>query len=617
MENRFGIKDFVLLLLVCVLIAMVWLAMVQYDRQWDLMRQTNNLLVEQTTDISHIRRLLEQGAGAGLATTNPSVGQAYMAGFEHVTASHSQPDYAEGDDLIDTFLATPTKLTPVIATDLGAIEVQGAVFDTLATQDSRTLKWIPRLAQSWKVSDDQLTIDFELRRGITFSDGSPLTADDVVFTFDFMRDPAIEDPEEKAYVDRLKKVEKVGDYEVRFIFGEPYFKSFETAALTPILSKAFYSKFSATDFNRSTGLVMGSGPYRLPDPESWRPQPGRPVVLVRNERYWGPTPAFNRLIWNVIENPMARTTAFRNGDTDLYGGQNGPPTPEQYDQMLKDKDLLARTQHWALESPTQGFFYIGWNEKQGRMGAPTPFADARVRKALTMLTDRDAIVRDIMRGYATVISGPFSTLLPQSDPSIKPWPYDPDGAMKLLAEAGFTRQGDRLICPDGQPFQFKLMFNNSSEIRRRIASYVRDAYAKAGILVDPEPTEWSVFIKRMDDRQFDAMIGGWAGTIEFDAYQIFHSSQMDGIGDDFVQFKDVNLDHAIEKARATVDDDKRALLWHDVHRLLHEDQPYTFLFIDKELDFLTNRIHGVEPTKLGLNPSEEWYVPLAIQKYHD
>ena len=168
MENRFGIKDFVLLLLVCVLIAMVWLAMVQYDRQWDLMRQTNNLLVEQTTDLSHIRRLLEQGAGAGLATTNPSAGQAYMAGFEYVMASHAQPDYAEGDDLINTFLTTPSKLTPVISTDLAAWEVQSYVFDTLATQDFRTLKWIPRLAQSWKVSDDQLTIDFELRRGIMF-----------------------------------------------------------------------------------------------------------------------------------------------------------------------------------------------------------------------------------------------------------------------------------------------------------------------------------------------------------------------------------------------------------------------------------------------------------------
>jgi len=617
MENRFGIKDFFLFLLIAGLIAVVLLAMVQYDRQWELMRQTNTLLVQQTTDLARIRRLLEQGVSLDGATTNPSARQSDMAGFEYVVKAHSQPDYAEGDDVVDTFLATPSKLTPLISSDLASFQVQSAVFDTLATQDARNLKWIPRLARSWKISDDQLTIDFELRRGITFSDGSPLTADDVVFTFDLMRDPQIEDPAQKAYVDKLEKVEKVGDYGVRFVFREPYFKSFETAALTGIMSKAFYSRISATDYNRSTGLLMGSGPYRMLGPESWRPEPGKPVTLVRNERYWGPTPAFNRLIWNVIENPTARTTAFRNGDTDSYGGPTGGPTPEQYDQMLGDKDLLAHTQHWALDSPTMGFFYIGWNEKEGRGGAPTPFADSRVRRAMTMLTDRDAIVRDIMRGYASVISGPFSTLLPQSDPTVKPWPYDPDGATKLLAEAGFSRQGDRLVGPDGRPLQFKLMYNSSSEIRRRIASYVRDAYAKAGILVEPEPAEWSVFLKRIDDRQFQALIGGWAGTLEFDAYQIFHSSQMEGTGDDFIQFKDEALDRAIEKARSTVDDDKRAILWHEVHRILHADEPYTFLFIDQDLEFLTNRIHGVEPTKVGLNPSEEWYVPLALQKYHD
>ena len=589
--------------------------MVQYDRQWEMMQQTNNLLVQQTTDLSHIRRLLEQGISVGVTTTNPSAaGGSAMAGFDYVEKCILSRTM-QGDDLIDTFLTTPSKLTPVISTDLASDVVQSFVFDTLATQDSRNLKWIPRLAQSWKISDDQLTIDFVLRRGVTFSDGTPLTADDVVFTFDLMSDPKIEDPMQKAYLDKLAKVEKVGDYEVRFVFSEPYFKSFDTAALTPILSKAFYSRFSETDFNRSTGLLMGSGPYRMLDPESWRPEPGKPLILVRNERYWGPTPAFNRLIWNIIENPSARTTAFRNGDTDSYGGPTGGPSPEQFDQMLQDKDLLSRTQHWVLDSPSEGFFYIGWNEKEGHGGAPTPFADVRVRRAMTMLTDRDRIARDIMRGYAKVISGPFSDLLPQSDPTIKPLPYDPEGAMKLLAEAGFKMQGSQLVGPDGKPFQFKIMYNTSSEIRKRIASYLHDAYAKAGILAEPDPTEWSVFLKRIDDRQFQALIGGWAGTIEFDAYQIFHSSQMEGTGDDFVQYKDEALDRAIEKARSTVDGDKRALLWHDVHRILHEDQPYTFLFIDKDLEFLTNRIHGVEPTKLGLNPSEEWYVPQALQKY--
>jgi peptide/nickel transport system substrate-binding protein len=616
MENRFGIKDFFLFLMIAVLIVTVWLAMEQYDRQWDLMRQTNNLLVEQTTDLSKIRRLLEQGGGL-MAATNPSASASNMAGFEHVLAAQAQPDFAQGDDLVTTFSATPNKLTPFVSDELPAEEVQGYLFDTLAALDTHTLKWVPRLALSWKVSDDQLKFDFELRRGVTFSDGTPMTADDVVYTFNLIQDPKLEDPGEKSVMDRLEKVEKTGDYSVRFTFREPYFQSFLVAANTPIVSKAFYSRYSESDINRTPGLLLGSGAYRMPDPAGWVPQPGKPVVLVRNERYWGPTPSFNRVIWDIIENPNARNVAFRNGDMDSYGGPNGGPTPEQYDQMLGDKELLAHTHHWALDTPTNGFFYLGWNEKVGRGGAPTPFADVRVRKAMTLLTDRGAIARDIMRGYATVISGPFSTLLPQSDPTIKPLPYDPDEAMKLLTDAGFSKQGDRLVGPDGKPFEFKLMFNQTSAIRTRVASYIHDAYAKAGILVTPEPTEWSVYLKRIDDRQFDAIIGGWAGAIEFDPYQIFHSSQIEGTGDNFIQFKDDTLDAAIIKARATVDDDKRAVLWHDVHRIIHGDQPYTFLFIDQDLEFLNDRFRGVVPTTLGLNPSEEWYVPSTLQKYRD
>jgi peptide/nickel transport system substrate-binding protein len=614
MENRFGIKDFFLFLLIAALIGVVFLAMEQYDRQWSMIQQTNNLLNQQTNDLSQIRRLLERGAFTS-STTNPSPG--FTAGFERVLKSQSASDFAQGDDLVDTLMVVPEKLTPLVSGDVASAIVQSYIQDSLCNRDPNTLEWIPQLASSWKVSSDQLTIDFELRRGITFSDGSPFTADDVVFTFDFMRDERIEAPRVRAYLDKLGSVKKIDDYHVRFVFTEPYFKSFETVAGSGIMPKSFYSKFSPEEFNNSTGLLMGSGPYRLADPQSWRPTPGAPVVVVRNERYWGPTPSFNRLIWKVIENPSARTTAFQNGDTDIFGGMAGGPTPDQYDQMCADTELTARTKHWSLTVPSEGFIYIGWNQKQGKDGKPSVFADARVRRAMTMLTDRDRIVKDIMRGYASVISGPFSPLTPQADPSIKPWPYDPAVAQKLLADAGFTRQGDQLLAPDGKPVEFKIMYNSSNEIRSRIASYLHDAYAQAGILAEPEPIEWSVMLKRLDNRQFDVYLGGWSGDIEFDAYQIFDSSQIVGTGDNFIQYSDPEADKLIRKARAIVDDAQRMPVWHEVDQVFHRDEPYTCLFIEKDLDFLDSRMHGVDVTKLGLNSTLEWYVPRDLQKYHD
>ncbi|HSV13496.1 MAG TPA: ABC transporter substrate-binding protein [Tepidisphaeraceae bacterium] len=616
MENRFGIKDFFLFLVLFVLIGLVVLAMVQYDRQWELQRQTNALLTQQTTDLSRIRRLLEQGvsfnSNGGAPTTQSA--SSMTAGFERVLAAHAAPDFAAGGQLLLMSQATTARLTPLIASDAFAFDVWGYVMDSLVNRDPDTLQWLPSLAQSWKISDDSLTIDFQLRRGITFSDGSPFSADDVVFTFDFMRNPQVEDPIMRIGAERLDHVEKTGDYSVRFVFKEPYYKSFETAGGTPIMSKAFYAKYSPTDFNNSTGLLIGSGPYRLPDPTSWRPQPGQPIVLVRNERYWGPTPSFDRIVWNVIEQPSARVTAFRNGDIDFMGGQ-GPPTPEQFTQLIADQQLAPHINHWALTSPAEAWYYLGWNEKQGLNGKPSAFADPRVRRAMTMLTDRDAILKNIIHGYGAILSSPFPPNTPQCDPSIQPWPYDPVAAEKLLAEAGFHRTGDRMIGPAGQPLTFKLLFNSNSEPRRRIASLLHDAYAKLGIDAQSESAEWSVFEQRLKDRQYDCVIGAWGGALEGDPYEELHSSQIEHTGENFIQFNNPDVDKVIEQARATVDEAKRMPMWHKLHQLIHDQQPYTYLFIYRELDIARDRIHGMKPTKvLGLNPLGEWYIPQALQR---
>jgi peptide/nickel transport system substrate-binding protein len=617
MENRFGVKDLVLSVLVVVVIVLVILQMFQYDRQWDLIRQSNRLLTEQTTDLAKIRRLVEQGGQSsglavspepGTATSRPSA----VVGFERIEHSHQQADFAIGDNLVITFGVIPNKLSPLISTDAASSEIQDYVLDSLVARDPNTFKWVSRLAESWKISDDQLTIDFTLRRGVTFSDGSDLTADDVVFTFDMMRNEQIEAPAVRAYLDKLGTVTKTSDYGIRFVFKEPYFLSFEVAGASPVLSKKFYSQFSPTDYNRSTGYLFGSGPYRLPDPKSWKPEAGKPIELVRNERYWGPTPSFNKMVWKVIENPSARQTAFGNGETDVFN-----PSPDQFDQMLTNPDIVARTQHFAIDRPNSGFGFIGWNERIGRDGKPSQFADPRVRRAMTMLIDRESICKTILKGYATVNSGPFSTMTPQADPSIKPWPYDPAAAEKLLLEAGFVRNGSQLIGPNGKPFEFKLSYPVASSVSKRMVSFIRDGCEKAGIDVTPDPSEWSILLKKINDRDYEALQIGWTAGIETDAYQSFDSKEMAGVGDDFIQYNSPETDEAIEKARQEVNDEKRAPLWHVVHQLLHRDEPYTFLYIGKQLEFESGRLKGVDVTKLGVNQTFEWYVPKPVQKYSE
>jgi peptide/nickel transport system substrate-binding protein len=206
MGNRFGVKDFFIFLLLAVLVGVVILALFQYDRQWEIIQQIDRRINEQTGDLARISRMLAQGVPTtGAPGTQPSTSS--MAGFERILKIQSVPDYAQGGQLVLLSQATTPKITPLIASDAFAFDLWAYyLFDTLCGRDPDTLEWTPNLATAWRISGDSLTIDFTLRRGVTFSDGTPLTADDVAYTFQMLRNPDVEDPIMKVGADRLDRV---------------------------------------------------------------------------------------------------------------------------------------------------------------------------------------------------------------------------------------------------------------------------------------------------------------------------------------------------------------------------------------------------------------------------
>jgi len=628
MDRRFGFKDFVLAVLLVGVIVVVLLAMLQYDRQLERLNAIERTLQAHTRDLASIQRAIDRGVAvrrdsnqaqnAG-ADAGPSGGassdgvdehDAYPDPFARIRRAQASQGYARGDYLIDVFGVVPERLTPLISSDAYSSAVQDQVLQSLAVRHPDTLEWMPLLAERWRVSEDGLTIEFDMRSEAVFSDGEPVSVQDVVFTFNWIMNPDVEAPRARAYYQKIKDVSAVDGDTVRFVFNEPYFRAFEIAGGMQILPKHFYERFTASQFNRSTGLLLGSGPYRLADPESWRPEPGKPVELVRNERYWGPLAPFEKRIWRVIENDAARLTTFRNGDVDRFG-----PTPEQYEKLLDDEALVDRTQHYVYRSPTSGYLYIGWNQKRG--GESTPFADRRVRRAMTMLIDRRRMVEDIYLGYGQVVTGPFNPLSKQYDDSIEPWPFDIDRAKALLAEAGFEdRDEDGVIeGPQGRAFAFELTYPANSDMHERLVLMARDSMAKAGVVLNPKPAEWSVLLQRIDERSFEAVMLGWTGSLEGDLYQIFHSDQAEPGGDNFISYTSDRLDRLIDRARRTVDESKRMPIWRQAHRTIHEDQPYTFLITRKSIVFLDDRLKNVERVKLGLNPAQEWYVPAPLRKW--
>jgi peptide/nickel transport system substrate-binding protein len=265
MENRFGVKDFVLLFLLIVLIGAVVLAMFQYDRQWADVQKIRDQLAEQGRDLRDLKRSVARGVTLGggggaavstgtrpISSTNPA-DYGKLDPFARVKAARANPTYAEGDWLVDVALGQIAKLTPFIASDLYAIRVQDLVLETLLARDPMTLDWQPLLATGLPTIDDNVdaynkyvdretkkgrkieeiwkdanlpipvTMTFTVRHGPQFSDGQPVTADDFVWTFNWIMNDKVAAVRDRSAFEKVRSVEKKGADQVVFKFREPYY----------------------------------------------------------------------------------------------------------------------------------------------------------------------------------------------------------------------------------------------------------------------------------------------------------------------------------------------------------------------------------------------------------
>src|SRR3954469_25329223 len=426
MENRFGIKDLFLFLLLGALLAIVVMAMVQFDRQYEQVLSIRNKQDDLTRDVIAIRNQLAQGVvsvgsvpGTNGTTTAPA--QNKDDAFRLVREAEKKPDFARGDWFIDCFGTKIGRLTPHVSSDIYQKWVEYQVMESLTAIDPYTLEPAPRLATHWEISPDGLVMRFHLRRGATFSDGEPITADDVLFSYDLVRNPNVNAARTRSYLTKLKDVKKIDDYTVEFTFTEFYYQNFDYAAGVdvPVMHRHFYSKVTPDQINEKTGLLMGSGPYKLESPDGWTP--GKPIELLRNDRYWGVPGTFDKIVFREIEQESTEMVMFGNQELDQVHC-----TADTYKRMAEDKRLTAVGTGYAYTSPFRGYTYCGWNQRRNHNGKeePTPFADKRVRQAMTLLLDRQRVCDELMYGQAVVASGPFALETGQSDPAVKPWPYD-------------------------------------------------------------------------------------------------------------------------------------------------------------------------------------------------
>ena len=648
MQNRFGFKDFVLLAVVLAVGLLVFLSMIQSDRGWDRLGDLQSKLDEVESrlassgsgDLDDIRReLSELKTAIATRPININLGGVAAGGVEVSTdgmnaqeASNSVtstsgkrdeswarvgvpidwqepwgfasepsevPGFRRGGEFTEVFGAQPARITPFLSTDVYGRRVIDRVVETLAAYDPETLRLRGILADAWQFDPDGRWLRVHLDPKATFSD--------------FIKNPLVEAERSRATLDMVEDVKVIDEHSVEFVFNKSLFTNLDYSLGAYVLPKHFYSKFEPAQINQSTGLLMGSGPFRVEnlDPDDqW--SPGSDIVIARNERYWGgQVPPLASLRFKVITNSLAALVAYRNGEGDML-----TPSSPQYAELKGDAPFAADNAIYNWLNMRSGYSFIGWQcgPRGGPGGKLTPFHDERVRRGMTMSLDRDRMIRDIWEGIGVVATGPNSPTSPASSENVTPWPFDPEAADALFAEAGWVDanndgireyQLDDGVVPKGTDFEFEFTITASGETSERIVSYLKSQCLKNGIVCNPKLVDWSYYSEMLKSRNFDAMIMAWSASApESDPRQIWHSSSILDQGDNFTQWDSQDADGFIDGGRNTLNFEERMAMWHGLHEVIHQGQPYTFLRVSPWIRFVKRDIGNVVTHKTGLEPQE-------------
>ena len=256
------------------------------------------------------------------------------------------------------------------------------------------------------------------------------------------------------------------------------------------------------------------------------------------------------------------------------------------------------------------YSFIGWNMKDPR------FQDIRIRRALSHAIDRREIIDGVLLGMGQEATGPLKPGTFWHNPQVPSYPYDPEKALELFAQAGWQQGADgRLRNQQGQPFDFVLITNQGNTSRQNAGIFIQYRLAQVGIKVDLRVIEWSAFIQEFVNKgRFDAVLLGWTLPPDPGLHQIFHSNDGQAGKLNFTGYSNPELDALLERELETLDPQERRAIYHQAQEILAEDQPYAFLFVPMALLAIHSRFHGVEPAVAGISHNFiNWHVPRHLQ----
>jgi len=509
------------------------------------------------------------------------------------SSGDTKPAY--GDILVEGSIGDASNLIPILASDNSSHEIAGMIFNGLVKYD-KDINVVGDLAESWDISPDGLVITFHLRKGVKWHDGQPFTAEDVLYTYQVTIDPKTPTAYAGDFL-KVKKAEVLDPYTFRVTYDKPF------APALMSWGAAIYPKhlLAGKDISQSplTRRPIGTGPYKF---KEW--VTGQKIVLVSNPDYFEGRPYTDGFIMRIIPDMATMFLELRANGIDQMG-----LTPLQYTRQTEAP--LFRKNYNKYRYLSFSYTYLGYNLK-----SPL-FIDKRVRQALAHAIDREAIISGVLLGLGKPATGPLKPGTWAYNPNVRTYPYDPQKARALLAEAGWKdTNGDGILDKDGRPFSFELISNQGNEVRGKCAEIIQENLAQIGIDVKIRILEWAAFVNDfINKRRFDATILGWTIPMDPDLYDVWHSSKTRMEELNFISYANPEVDTLLEKGRSTFNQKERKRCYDRIQEILAEEQPYNFLFVPDALPIIHARFRGIKPAPIGIGYNFiKWYVPKEEQR---
>jgi len=502
-----------------------------------------------------------------------------------------------GGTLVNAMAGEPSNLIAMVAGDSASSAIAGNIFNSLIKYDEN-LNYAPDLAESWKISNNQKTITFTLKKNLKWSDGLPLTSEDVLFTWKLITNPTTRTPYGSDY-QLVKEASAPDALTFKITYASSYAPALDTWTALHILPKHILKDedINKTFFSRKP---TGSSYYKL---DEWIS--GQQVVLKASNNSTSGPPSIEKLISRIIPDTSSQFLELTADNIDLMN-----INPIQYQRVFPArKDLQQKIA--LYKELGNGYTYLGFNLKKA------PFNDIRVRQALNFAIDKDEVIKGVLLGLGESISSPYKPGTRWNNPNLSPYPYKPKKALELLSEAGFIKNKDGLLVKNGKPLKFEIITNQNKQ-REMTAVLIQRRLQEIGVEVSIRVIEWASFVNRfIKTGDFDVVVLGWGLSLDPDQFNIWHSSQQGPGQFNFLGYENKKVDKLLELGRKELNPQKREKIYHQFSKYLLEDSPIVYLYAGYGLSAVHKRVKGIKkpaPPAGIYHNNYNWFIPKPLRR---